>query len=41
MITTREGLAIEADFSLTAERVIEWRGAPKLLRCDNGPEYSQ
>ena len=42
----REGLAIEADFSLTTERVIrtlerviEWRGAPKALRCDNGPEY--
>lgn len=20
-------------------RVIEWRGAPKAIRCDNGPEY--
>lgn len=42
----REGLAIEADFSLPAERVtrtldrvIEWRGKPKAIRCDNGPEY--
>lgn len=42
----REGLAIEADFSLPAERVIrtleqvmEWRGRPKTIRCDNGPEY--
>jgi putative transposase len=42
----REGLAIEADFSLPAERVIralnqliEWRGKPQSLRCDNGPEY--
>jgi putative transposase len=43
---TREGLTIEADFSLTSERVIralehviEWRGKPAQLRCDNGPEY--
>ncbi len=42
----REGLVIEADFSLPAERVIrsldqliEWRGKPKSIRCDNGPEY--
>ncbi len=42
----REGLAVEADFSLPAKRVIrtleqiiEWRGKPKQLRCDNGPEY--
>jgi len=42
----REGLAIEVDFSLPAERVIrtlnqviEWRGRPKSIRCDNGPEY--
>ncbi len=42
----REGLDIEVDFSLPAERVIrsleqiiEWRGKPKALRCDNGPEY--
>ena len=42
----REGLAIDADISLPAERVIrsleqiiEWRGKPKILRCDNGPEY--
>jgi len=34
------------DFSLPAERVIraleqiiEWRGKPRALRCDNGPEY--
>jgi len=42
----REGLEIEIDFSLpslrvirTLERIIEWRGKPKKLRCDNGPEY--
>jgi len=42
----REGLAIEVDFSLPASRVvraldqiIEWRGQPKRIRCDNGPEY--
>jgi putative transposase len=42
----REGLGIEVDFSLPAERVIrvleqiiEWRGRPQVLRCDNGPEY--
>lgn len=42
----REGLNIEIDLSLPAERVIrsldqiiEWRGKPKALRCDNGPEY--
>ena len=42
----REGLGIEIDFSLPAERVvrtleqiIEWRGCPQEIRCDNGPEY--
>ena len=42
----REGLGIEIDFSLPAERVvralnqiIEWRGAPRKIRVDNGPEY--
>lgn len=42
----RESLSIEVDFSLTAERtvrvleqLIEWRGKPKRIRCDNGPEY--
>ncbi len=42
----REGLGIEVDFSLPAERVvrtlnqiIEWRGQPKAIRVDNGPEY--
>jgi Transposase and inactivated derivatives len=42
----REGLGIEVDFSLPSERVIraleqiiEWRGCPKEIRCDNGPEY--
>ena len=41
----REGLAIEADLSLPSERVvrtlnqiIEWRGKPHSIRCDNGPE---
>ena len=34
------------DFSLptqrvirSLERIIEWRGKPSALRCDNGPEY--
>lgn len=42
----REGLGIEIDLSIPAERVlrtleriIEWRGKPKAIRCDNGPEY--
>ncbi len=42
----REGLCIDVDFSLPSERVvrslnqiIEWRGKPKRIRCDNGPEY--
>jgi len=42
----REGLGIEVDFSLPSERVIrsleqiiEWRGQPMRIRCDNGPEY--
>lgn len=42
----REGLGIEVDFSLPAERVvrslnriIEWRGRPLIVRVDNGPEY--
>lgn len=42
----REGLDIEVDFSLPSERVtrtldriIEWRGKPRQIRCDNGPEY--
>jgi putative transposase len=42
----REGLTIDVDFSLPATRVvrsldqiIEWRGKPSTIRCDNGPEY--
>ena len=42
----REGLAIEVGLSLPSKRVIrvleqviEWRGKPAALRCDNGPEY--
>ena len=42
----REGLAIEVDTSLPAERVIRvleqvvaWRGQPKAIRLDNGPEF--
>jgi putative transposase len=42
----REGLAIEVDVSLpalrvarTLDRIIEWRGKPKSIRVDNGPEY--
>jgi len=43
----REALGIEVDFSLPAARVarvlnqiIEHRGRPLLIRCDNGPEYT-
>lgn len=42
----REGLGIEVDLSLPSSRVIrsleqiiEWRGKPAAIRCDNGPEY--
>lgn len=42
----REALGIEVDFSLPAVRVtralnqiIEHRGRPLAIRCDNGPEY--
>ena len=42
----REGLWFDVDFSLPSERVIrsldqiiEWRGVPTAIRCDNGPEY--
>lgn len=42
----REGLVIEAGFSLPALRVIrtlnqllEWRDKPLVIRCDNGPEF--
>ena len=42
----REGLGIEVDLSLPSTRVaralnqiIEWRGKPTAIRCDNGPEY--
>ena len=37
---------IEVDLSLprtrairSLEHIIEWRGKPDALRCDNGPEY--
>jgi putative transposase len=42
----RECLCIEVGRSLPAQRVIqslewliEWRGKPKAIRCDNSPEY--
>ncbi len=42
----REGLSIEVDMSMpalrvarTLDRIIEWRGKPKTIRVDNGPEY--
>lgn len=42
----REGLGMEVDFSLPSLRVtrvldqiIQWRGRPSMIRCDNGPEY--
>lgn len=43
----REGLGIEIDLSLPTERVVrsldnilEWRGKPEMIRCDNGPEFT-
>ena len=42
----REALCVEADVSMTAERVIrtledliDWRGKPEQIRVDNGPEF--
>lgn len=42
----REGLAIDVDLSMPSarvirslEQVIEWRGKPAAIRCDNGLEY--
>jgi len=42
----RESLGIEVDLSLPSarvtrslEQIIEWRGKPLAIRCDNGPEY--
>ena len=42
----REGLAIDVDLSMLGlrdiralEHIIEWRGKPAAIRCDNGPEY--
>ena len=42
----RKGLGIEVDLSLPSgrvirslEQIIEWRGKPNAIRCDNGPEY--
>lgn len=41
----REGFVIEVDLSLPSaqvirslEQVIEWRGKPAAIRCDNSPE---
>ena len=41
----REALAIEIDTSIPSERVVrlfeqlkQWRGLPRAIRCDNGPE---
>lgn len=42
----REGLGIEVDLSLPSarvirslEQIIQWRGRPRIIRCDKGPEY--
>jgi putative transposase len=42
----REGLAVDVDLSMPSarvirslEQVIEWRGKPAAIRCDNGPEF--
>ncbi len=41
-----QGLGVEVDLSLPSarviralEQIIEWRGRPRVIRCDNGPEY--
>ena len=41
----REGIGVEVDFSLPSarvirslEQIIEWRGKPAAIHCDNGPE---
>lgn len=46
-ICNREALAIEIDTSLSSKRVIrvlnkviEQRGKPKVIRVDNGPEFT-
>jgi putative transposase len=46
MLLMSPGLAIDVDFSLPSarvirslEQIIEQRGKPKMIRCDNGPEY--
>jgi len=43
---SREDLGIEVDLSGPSSRVaraldqiIEWRCKPRVIRCDNGPEY--
>ena len=43
----RESLLITIDFSLSSSRIIreldrliEWRGAPEVIRVDNGPEFT-
>lgn len=42
----REGLAVDVDLSMPSarvirslEQIIEWRGKPAAIRCDNGPEF--
>jgi putative transposase len=42
----REGLGVDVDLSLPSvrvirslEQIIEWRGKPLAIRCDNGSEY--
>jgi putative transposase len=43
---TREALAIEMDTSLSSKRIKRsleyvnaWRGKPRVIRTDNGPEF--
>ncbi len=37
-VVSERGLSIRLVCS-ALEQIIEWRGKPKAIRCDNGPEY--